>query len=136
MQLPVRILIAGAGLYLTALLGSSAMYTQYRLMLPTLLFGIGLGALCLAWNVQRRLVGLLAAAAGNELVGLLVMAGLLAECGFAPRAFRTGQTNRLAAFTTTVRMVAGAHRGRHGGQSRDRRGHRDPENSATALVPH
>jgi hypothetical protein len=54
---------ASAGLYLTALLGSTALYTQYRLMLPTLLLGIGLGVLGLMGNVQRRLSALLPTAA-------------------------------------------------------------------------
>jgi hypothetical protein len=50
---------AAAALYITALLGTSAMYTQYRLMLPTLLLGIGIGSLCLATSLHRHLVVLL-----------------------------------------------------------------------------
>lgn len=50
---------AASALYITALLGSSAMYSQYRLMLPTMLLGIGIGSLCFATKLQRRLAGLL-----------------------------------------------------------------------------
>src|SRR5512146_391199 len=49
--------------------------------------------------------------AHNILVGLFVFAGLVAQGGFAPRTLRTGQTNRLTAFATTMWMVARAHRG-------------------------
>jgi len=55
------ILFAGActaaALYLTALLGSTAMYSQYRMMVPTMLFGIGVAAIALSANWHRRVVG-------------------------------------------------------------------------------
>jgi hypothetical protein len=53
---------AAAALYITALLGTSAMFSQYRLMLPTMLLGIGIGALCVGTNLHRRLFGLLVVA--------------------------------------------------------------------------
>jgi hypothetical protein len=53
---------AAAALYITALLGSSAMYSQYRLMLPTMLLGIGIGSLCLATSLRRHLAGLMVVA--------------------------------------------------------------------------
>lgn len=56
------------------------------------------------------LAALLTAAANNVLIGFLVAPGLVTQGGLAPRAFGTWQTNRLAAFTTTVRMVARGHR--------------------------
>src|SRR5215211_1700387 len=58
-----------------------------------------------------RLAVRLTATTHNILVGFLVTAGLVAESGLTPRALRTGQTDRLAAFTTTVRMIARAHGG-------------------------
>lgn len=60
---------------------------------------------------NRALAAALAAVAHNVFVGLLVTASLVSKGWFTPRSFRTGHTNRLAAFTTTMRMVAGGHRG-------------------------
>ena len=59
---------------------------------------------------SQRLAAVLATAARNILVCLLVMTGLLAQGGFAPRAFRTGETDWLATFTATMWMVTGRHR--------------------------
>src|SRR5690349_15298207 len=64
-----------------------------------------------------RLAVRLTATTHNILVGFLVFAGLVAQCGFAPRALRTGQTNRLAPFTTTVRMIARCHCGTADGRA-------------------
>jgi hypothetical protein len=50
------------------------------------------------------------APADNVLIRLLVAAGLGAQGGFTPRALRARHTNGLAAFTTTMGMVAGGHR--------------------------
>jgi hypothetical protein len=51
----------------------------------------------------------LAATTHNVLIRLLIKAGLLTQGRLTPRTLRTGETNRLAAFTTTMWMVAGAH---------------------------
>jgi hypothetical protein len=53
---------AGAcALYLTVLMGSTALYGHYRLLLPATLAGIGIGAWCISANLHRRLVGFIIA---------------------------------------------------------------------------
>jgi hypothetical protein len=49
--------VVASGLYLTTLLGGSALYSQYPLILPTTLCGIGVGALALAYGWHRRPLG-------------------------------------------------------------------------------
>src|SRR5512139_3415415 len=61
-------------------------------------------------TTSYTLAVLLTATAHNILVGLLVLAGFVAQCRLAPRALRTGQTDRLTTFTATMRMVARTHR--------------------------
>jgi hypothetical protein len=46
--------VMATGTYMTVLLGSSALYSQYPLILSTALIGIALGGLCLAYGVHRR----------------------------------------------------------------------------------
>ena len=48
----------------------------------------------------------LAAAAHDVLVGLLVTAGLVTTGRFTPGGLWTRHTDRLATFTTTMRMIA------------------------------
>ena len=54
--------VVASCVYLTVLLGSSALYSQYPLILPVTLSGIGVGALCLTHNVHRHPVGFAMAA--------------------------------------------------------------------------
>src|SRR5512139_3877826 len=61
-------------------------------------------------TTSYTLAVLLTAAAHNILVGLLVLAGLVTQGWLAPGALRTGQTDRLTTFTTTMWMVAWRHR--------------------------
>src|SRR5215216_2671293 len=56
-----------------------------------------------------RLAVRLTATTHNILVGFLVTTGLIAQSRFTPRAFRTWQTNRLATFTPTMRMITRTH---------------------------
>ena len=58
---------------------------------------------------STQLTARLGATAHNVLIRFLVAAGFVAQGGLAPRTFRPGQTNRLASFTTAVRMVARGH---------------------------
>ncbi len=109
---------AAAALYVTALLGTSAMYTQYRLMLPTMLLGIGFGSLCLAANVQRRLVALLIVAfvlgvwvafAGNLRTSLYppaVGVSVLFVAGAASDLARRGMARRRVAATIAATLTA------------------------------
>src|SRR5512141_1779614 len=53
----------------------------------------------------------LTATTDNILVGFLIAAGLVTQGGFTPGALRAGQADRLTTFTTTMGMVARAHRG-------------------------
>src|SRR5512133_1722745 len=61
-------------------------------------------------TTSYTLAVLLTTAAHNILVGLLVATGLVSQGWLAPRALWTGQSDRLAALTTTVGMVTRAHR--------------------------
>jgi hypothetical protein len=64
--------VVASGLYLTVLLGGSALYSQYPLILPTTLCGIGVGALALAYGWHRHPLGF------ASIAGLLgVWAGFL-----------------------------------------------------------
>jgi hypothetical protein len=47
--------------------------------------------------------------AHNVQISFLIPAGLITQGGFTPRALRTRHTHRLAAFTTTMRVIARAH---------------------------
>src|ERR1044071_3121322 len=58
-----------------------------------------------------RLAVRLAATSHNILVSFLVTTGLIPQSGFTPRAFWTCETNRLAAFATTMRVIPGGHGG-------------------------
>src|SRR5215212_7997796 len=53
-----------------------------------------------------RLAVRLATTTHNILVSFLITAGLVAQGGFAPWALWTCQTDRLATFATTMRMIA------------------------------
>ncbi|HEY2904849.1 MAG TPA: hypothetical protein VGJ29_03055, partial [Vicinamibacterales bacterium] len=55
--------VVASGLYLTILLGGSALYSQYPLILPTTLCGIGVGALALAHGWHRHPLGFASTAA-------------------------------------------------------------------------
>ena len=46
--------IVASGIYMTSLLGGSALYSPYPLILPATLAGIGAGALCLAYGVHLK----------------------------------------------------------------------------------
>src|SRR5215204_3538600 len=55
------------------------------------------------------LAALLTATANNILIRLFIAAGFVSQSGFTPWAFRTSQADRLAPFTTTMRMVTWGH---------------------------
>src|SRR5690349_1530213 len=56
-----------------------------------------------------RLAVRLAATTHNILISFLITAGLVAQRGFAPRAFGACQTNGLATFATPMGMIARGH---------------------------